>query len=870
MFRYILLLIFISTTINAQVELNFNTNWNLINKLKNINIKNLTIPQSVTTALRNAKLINDPLFRYNDVKYRWITTDNNWIFENKFQLDSKQLKANLINLIFESIDTFASVYLNDKFILYASNQFLKYEIFNVSSYFKSGLNMLQLRFASPVRQANYLSKIYPYYLPVECPPDVQSGECHVNMIRKEQCSFSWDWGPALAPIGINGLVKLQLIEKHDFNFSLSVFKQKDLKNWIIDIDLTVINLLNTNQAVLKVKIEELNFLNEIKLNLTSAKFDTKVKVSLSSEDIKLWWPNGYGAQKMYNLTLELSVLNTSVIKSKQIGFRSVELVQEPIRNSLGLTFYFKINELPIFLKGSNWIPADSFKESITESYLEWLMHSARQANMNVLRVWGGGVYESEKFYDLANTYGILIWQDFMFACSLYPTNRDFLANVQSEIVYQVNRLKHHPAIVVWAGNNENEAAISTNWYNTSSNLELYQSDYRALYVDTIMNVVNDLDKSRPFLSSSPTNGLETIKENWLAKNPYDLLYGDLHFYDYTINGWDETKFPIPRFMSEFGVQSLPSYATLSEVYSFPDDAGLFSDLNQHRQHHSNGNHEIFNQIQFNLKPVDDFEAIIYMSQIYQAMTLKTGTELYRRSKNVIDPQTSQGYCMGTMYWQLNDVWQAPTWSSIEYKGKWKLAHYFIRNSYSSVIITPHKNQTHLIIHAVSDTNEIVEYNFTLRIYSFKRFKEFFKQDYSFKIKELDSFEVASLDLKTLKCDSDKCLVEITGLDGYLNFMFLNLTQIVPKDLLKANIRVKLIEQVESDLFEITLEVDSVALFVHLDLNTTLVNGYFSDNGFHMTTPNKVITFKVYNKQIDVSYIKSYLKVICLNDIYGNY
>ena len=175
--------------------------------------------------------------------------------------------------------------------------------------------------------------------------------------------------------------------------------------------------------------------------------------------------------------------------------------------------------------GSNWIPANVFQESIAPEYLAWLMRSARNANMNVLRVWGGGVYEKTEFYELADRLGIMIWQDFMFACSMYPTNEDFLNNVRSEVNDQVNRLKSHPSIVVWSGNNENEAALSTNWYNTSGDKSTYENDYRRLYLGVIKEIVEgyDPEMSRPFLSSSPTNGLETIRENWIAKNPYDLL-----------------------------------------------------------------------------------------------------------------------------------------------------------------------------------------------------------------------------------------------------------------------------------------------------------------------------------------------------------
>ncbi len=449
--------------INAQEEIKITNNWSLFNIPNNINISNVTLPMSVTTALRLRNQIDDPLFRFNDVKLRWIVMDDNWIFENKFQIDNNiDLNNTIISLVFDSIDTIASVYLNEKFVLYASNQFLSYELFDIGSSLIFGTNNLQIRFLSPVKQANYASKIYPYYLPVECPVDVQNGECHVNMLRKQQCSFSWDWGPAFAPIGINGDVKLVIIDNFDFNFSLSVYNtDNSLKNWLIDTDIRIINL-KSNFITIRIKINELMLDYSESFSIKNNKNEINLKILLEDKyNIKLWFPNGYGDQKVYDLSIEVSNMNKNVIKHQTIGFRSVELIQEKIDpQTEGLSFYFKINGIPIFLKGSNWIPANSFQELITDDYLNWLLESAKEANMNVLRVWGGGIYEQNKFYELADKFGILIWQDFMFACSLYPTNSDYLNNVKSEIVYQLNRLKHHPSIIIWSGNNENKTIIN--------------------------------------------------------------------------------------------------------------------------------------------------------------------------------------------------------------------------------------------------------------------------------------------------------------------------------------------------------------------------------------------------------------------------
>ena len=528
-----------------------NHNWTLLNENQSILITNLSLPMSVHTALRRQNLIDDPLFGLNDIKLRWISMDNNWVFENYFASNTSD---SIINLVFDSIDTIASVYLNNKFVLFASNQFLRYELFNMSAQLNKALNHIQIKFASPIRHAEALAHIYPYRMPPECPPQVQHGECHVNFLRKQQCSFSWDWGPAFAPIGL-GQVRLDSVSNFDFNFSLSVYPTgngTDLNKWNLDIDLNILVLVVGQQANVKVNISDLVFEYEVPIQIMQLRTFNRLSLYLDDENIKLWWPNGYGEQNLYTITIKAEVGKSLIQKSKTIGFRSVELVQEPVSEDAGLTFYFRINHLPIFLKGSNWIPPNVFQELTTLEYLTWLLESSRDANMNVLRVWGGGTYESEEFYELTDRLGIMIWQDFMFACSAYPTNAEFIENVRSEVVYQVSRLRHHPSIIIWSGNNENEAALSANWYLTDSDKETYAADYRQLYIETIMHAVQGIDPvvSRPFLSSSPTNGKETIAENWIAKNPYDLKFGDMHFYDYKMNGWLPESFPIPRFMSE--------------------------------------------------------------------------------------------------------------------------------------------------------------------------------------------------------------------------------------------------------------------------------------------------------------------------------
>jgi beta-mannosidase len=424
-----------SFELNERIDLN--SNWTLINSNLNITIQNVTLPASVHTILRDHDLIPNPLEGYNDINLRWIAKESGWIFQNQFII-RKNLSGLKFNLHLESIDTMAYVYLNDKQILSTNNQFIEYKINDLV--LTNEQNLLGIQFNSAIDQSEQAASVYSYRVPPECPPDVQKGECHVNFLRKQQCSFSWDWGPAFAPIGINGRVYFDLIRSFDFSYSLSVYPSQDITDWVVDIDLDIEisdDLKTNTEAKITFKIEELNYEYQEQLNLNERSQNFKLDISSKKYQVKLWWPLGYGEQKLYNLSIQIDVDNSIMIsRQKQIGFRKVELIQNPVQPE-GLTFYFEINSVPIFLKGSNWIPADSFQELVTEDYLKWLLGSAQRANMNVLRVWGGGVYEQESFYDLADTMGILIWQDFMFACATYPTNSEFLENVKKEVEYQV-------------------------------------------------------------------------------------------------------------------------------------------------------------------------------------------------------------------------------------------------------------------------------------------------------------------------------------------------------------------------------------------------------------------------------------------------
>lgn len=500
---------------------------------------------------------------------------------------------------------------------------------------------------------------------------------------------------------------------------------------------------------------ESEHINVVSKSDGSIRLGFNLRIDQSRLRIKPWWPNNAGSQTLYRLTarmmpvpnppgdrssslkrrrrnfpvdgdyplqyrnkpLQTVSLPASMVllstpqdingyhiqhvseKEISFGFRTVELVQEPVNPSNledGLTFNFRINGVDLFAMGSNWIPNSVLPEYTNDlEYVRYLLQSAKDANMNMLRVWGGGLYETNEFYSMADEMGIMIWHDFMFACALYPTDDDFLASVRSEIEQQVQRLQYHPSIVLWAGNNENEMAIAGPWWpEVMAWSKKLRESYATLYVDTIKPIVEVLDSTRPYMESSPSNGALSKSQPYaIARVPNDNKFGDVHHYDYLADSFEWTSFPSTRFASEYGFQSYPSFNALRSI-STPNDWKYPLTPNiLHRQHRLTGEAEVKLQIKMHFNElaaggIDKLKTFVYVSQLTQAIAIKTETEFYRRNR-FIDPETKLGKTMGALYWQLNDVWQAPTWSSIEYGGVWKMLHYFARRFFFPIQAMPY-------------------------------------------------------------------------------------------------------------------------------------------------------------------------------------
>ncbi|XP_011706786.1 PREDICTED: beta-mannosidase-like [Wasmannia auropunctata] len=516
--------------------------------------------------------------------------------------------------------------------------------------------------------------------------------------------------------------------------------------------------------------------------------------------------------------------------------------------------------------------------------------------MNMLRVWGGGIYESKLFYDLADEYGIMIWQDFMFACAMYPTSDAFLKSVKEEVSQNVIRLKNHPSIVLWAGNNENEAALHGNWYGTGS-AQVYREDYVKLYVNLLKMEMEKLDPVRPFVVSSPGNGMYEKTYNYTGVNPYSNLYGDVHYYNYIRNGWDITQYPRTRFCSEYGFQSWPSIYTIVTAIESTKDLHINSDFVKHRQHLPLGNQYMLLLILQNFAvpqsndSIRDFANYIYLSQINQAVSIRIETEAYRQAKSEVN-SIGEGMTMGALYWQLNDVWQAPSWSSIDIEGRWKMLHYYAQDFFAPIIVTPHLSiSDELSIYIVSDrlytlTNCTVK----LHVYKWESMKPIFtlffndiviESNKAMKVTSfwLDAFlfqaGCGSLESAKRSCIATLSLTNKSGsLIAPINYIYPDALK--NADVPVANVTMKVEENYLPGKFsnyadfKIILSTDNIALFVWLEVGN--IRGRFSQNGFHMFVKKTEIIFHAY-EATTIELLQNNIKLTHISDIYtahGNF
>ena len=601
------------------------------------------VPGCVHTDLLRNKRIPDPFWGDNEQRLRWIENED-WSYRCEFSATRALCSHEHVDLVFDGLDTLAVVRLNGREVGRSENMFVGYR-FEVQRLLRAGRNILEIDFQNPMDYIRARQK------PGDLPEgnDVVGGSAH---IRKEQCSFGWDWGPRFATCGIYLPVRLEAWN-HNRIASVNVI-QKHSKN---RVDLS-----------LKAEVpfpEDAEFRGHVKWagEVVAEIVDGRARIV----NPRLWWPHGYGDQPLYEVTLELlhggEVIDTWV---RKIGLRTIELDRHP--DKFGESFQFVVNGLPIFAKGANWIPAHSFVTEVGTALYEDLLTSAADAHMNMIRVWGGGIYEKEEFYDLCDQKGLLVWQDFMFACNLYPGTPEFLELVRQEAVYQIKRLAYRTSLALWCGNNEIEM-----FYKEILKTPERKNAYDTTFYELLPAALREFGGTTAYWPSSAHNpdGYEHGNTNERA--------GDCHFWEVwfdrkPVKRYEELAF---RFCSEFGMQSYCS-PDVAATFCRPEDFNVFGPEMENHQKCSAGNAIVLDYISRRYRFPKGYASLAYLSQLNQAHCIKIGVEHFRRSM----PRT-----MGALYWQINDCWPVASWSSIEFGGQWKALHYEAKRFFSPALVT---------------------------------------------------------------------------------------------------------------------------------------------------------------------------------------
>lgn len=645
------------------------------------------VPGDTHSALISAGKIPDPYAGMNELEVQWVGRED-WAYERSFELDAEFLKAEAVFFSADSIDTVAEISINGKKAGTSENAFLRFRT-GVKSLLKPGKNTVRILLHSAENAALEKAKKLPYPIPHSVYP-VQSP--HRNLIRKNQCHAGWDWGPCLMVCGIYGDVSLlatsSVLIEHVYceqrhsggKCTLSVHAECNAVREG-DYDLTVKTADKTRRR---------------RVHFSSGANTAGINIEVDNP--LLWWPNGYGEQPLYDLTVGIG--DHSV--SKKIGLRTLELVTK--KDRFGRSMFFRVNGIDVFCKGANWIPSDALPQRETPQRIEHLISSAAAANMNMLRVWGGGQYESDGFYELCDREGILVWQDLMFSCSLYPSDRGFLSLVDREARYQIKRLRDHPCIALWCGNNENLGALG--WFpDAKKNRDRYIVDYDRLYEGVLGKAADECDPTRVYWPSSPCGGRGEYSDNW-----HEDKKGDMHYWSVWHEGkpFDSYYTVSPRFASEFGYQSFPSMDTI-RGYASESDMNVTSPVMEHHQRSPSGNSRITEMFTRYFRLPEGFENHVYLSQVQQATAIKLAVEFWRSLRPV---------CMGTLYWQLNDNWPVCSWSSVEYSGKWKLLHYAAARFYAPVLLAAYPHGENVEVWIVNDLPRKLSAGVSISVYSF--------------------------------------------------------------------------------------------------------------------------------------------------------
>ncbi len=764
-----------------------------------------TVPGTVHTDLLANHLIPNPFLDENEKKVQWVEKKD-WDYQTHFTLTTKELENEHINLVFDGLDTFAQVFLNGTQILTANNMFRQWQV-PVKKLLQVGQNTLLICFKSTIKVGMELAQKVPFQTP----------ESPRSFIRKAQYQFGWDWGPRLVTVGIWKDLYL------DF-WNAAKIKNVQINQPILTDSIGQL-VFKTHLKVSQPGIYTLKLKNNTQQVQLHQGFNT-IELPLTLKKPIRWQPNGWGKPYLYYFTLQLYHQHT-LLDTKQLyhGFRTVQLIQK--KDAYGKSFYFKVNGHPLYAKGVNWIPGDSFLPRVTKAKYQRLIQAVKAAHMNMIRVWGGGVYEKNAFYTACDKNGILVWQDFMFTSSFYPADSSFLNNVKKEITYQVERLQNHPCIALWCGNNEIHEAI-VNWgyqqkfhYTTADSLKVWE-DYHKLFNQLIPATLAKIipKNAYNYWPSSPSIG-------W--GHAESLQQGDSHYWGVW---WGNQPFTVynqrvGRFMSEYGFQGMPSIANIKAMFSKKPQLRLENSVIRYHQKHDRGWQLIQEYMARDYVIPKNFIAYDYVSQLLQARGMRIAITAHRRHKP---------YNMGSLLWQLNDCWPVTSWSGIDYTGHWKAMFYQAKRSFAPQAILAYPKAQKLHFYLINDALKSFPHpkvQLTLLNFTGKKLNHLTLNFSKDTLKTVLKNETISLQKVIGKADTSRVVLQMQLVDTNGKIIAHNLHYFVrPKNLqlLQPHITLKHVSP-----YKIEVSTDVLAKNIYLIGNT-----HFSDNFFDLLPHQKRI------------------------------
>ncbi len=782
-----------------------NGTWQLSAGHRSLESVDMQIPGTVLSGLLAAGKIKDPFYRTNEDATRALFWKD-YVFTRTFDVDEELLAQQHIVLVCEGLDTLAEISINGTFLAKTDNMHRTWK-FQAKKLLHPGKNEIQIVFRSVLR----FIEDYPYeahkkinYIPC--------GSMKGNqLLRKAHSMFGWDWGPQTIDAGIFRDIYLQGYS-HARIEDIRIHQQH-AKNVSVQTSITLSESVPGQKLCVELSEDGADKPLQTKLCKTNA--DGVAAVDFVIENPKLWWPNDYGDQPLYIVRITLLDEDGTSLESitRRIGLRTLTISQE--KDEWGNEFAFCVNGVKIFTRGGNYIPDDCLYTRITEKKLDYILESCRRAHFNCVRVWGGGYYPSDAFYDLCDEKGLIVWQDLMYACNVYDVTDAFAENCRQETYDNVRRLRHHASLGLWCGNNEIESAWD-HWGDFQKETPYLRADYIRLFEEVLPKAVQEADGETFYWHSSPSSG-------GCFDNPDDANRGDTHYWDvwHGQKPFTDYRKYFFRFCSEFGFQSFPCAKTVNS-FTLEDDRNIFSRVMESHQKNDAANGKMLYYLSENLRYPKDLTHLLYASQVLQGMAIKYGVDHWRRNR---------GRCMGTLYWQINDDWPAPSWSSIDYFGRWKALHYMAQKFYAphAVSMTLEDHRCH--VYFSNESFETTEYSLTLSI-----------RDLSGNVLEtyetkgnspaFSAIETAVVDICSWEDQKDDVFLEavihtkdqkvLKDVETLVPYKYLNLKNpVISTEAEETN-----------DAFILHISSDCFAPFVALDFDDADV--IFSDNFFHLT------------------------------------